>query len=112
MTFVWFDVLMFDSKKAAQKAQRILSDDPRIRPFWDPEKLSGEAIARSLGWDGTDFAWDIYLFYDRDAVWSDHPPEPFVFMHQLTDRGDQEGYHTGEDLAAKLRETMAKLIGR
>ena len=33
---------------------------------------------------GREIAWDIYLLYGADAQWTDQPPPPDYWMHQLT----------------------------
>ena len=57
IAIVWINKLAADSREAAG-----MFNDPRVGQFYDPQQLSGKAVADSLGWQGRT-AWDIYLFY-------------------------------------------------
>ena len=93
---------------AREKAVRF--NNPRVHQFWDPNQLSGKAIAEALGYKGR-VAWDIYLFYEPGSEWTVHPPEPAGWMHQISqgwvDRGH---FYTGQDLRRKLHETAQGLM--
>jgi hypothetical protein len=55
-------------------------------------------------------AWDIYLFYGPTLKWTEAPPKPGFWMHQLSDdwaKNDQ--YRTGDDLKNELSASMEKL---
>ncbi len=106
---IWMNVLPEDSKEIAQNAAGTLSS-PFITHFYDPHKLSGKAIAESIGWDDT-LAWDIYLFYKAGVTWSQCAPVPAAYLHQLSkNRTDPEHFYKGEDLVKKLSETAERLI--
>lgn len=67
-----------------------LIPDPRVRHYWDQERVAGKAF-RNLD-DGAerlelDFpAWDVWLIFDADARWTDGgPPRPIWWEHQLGD---------------------------
>src|SRR5216117_1476563 len=104
-------MLPADGARAAQEAAHLVAD-PRVRHFYDGERRTGRAIASSLGTGGAagQIAWDMYLFYDRQARWSadgvDAPPRPVDWLHQLRGRAwaDPRRYHWGEALASALRE--------
>lgn len=50
--------------------------------FWDGETRLGREIGRGLGVEGW-VAWDIYLFYPPEAVWTDAgPPQPEAVLAQ------------------------------
>lgn len=98
-----------DTKEAAKKAAHIFQDR-RVVQFYDPDKLSGKAVATSLGAHGN-VAWDIYLFYEKGAEWGDCLPQPAGWLHQLVGRSwaDQAHLYCGEDLLRRLHDVMQKL---
>ena len=109
IAIVWINKLPADSRKAAEKSARTL-DDPRISQFYDPQQLSGRAVAHSLGWHGR-IAWDIYLFYAVGSNWHETPPVPVDWMHQLKDPwADPNRLRTGNDLVRELGESMKSLM--
>jgi len=61
--------------------------DPRVRYYWDGEKIAGWSFGEMLKIDRD--AWDVYLVYPSSAKWSDSlPPAPSFWMHQLGGLGD------------------------
>jgi hypothetical protein len=63
-----------------------------------------------VGWQGS-VAWDIYLFYAPDKKWTNEPPIPEYWMHQLTDSwATKDKYRTGNDLKDELFNSMQKLL--
>lgn len=108
---VWLNMLQGDSESSTKESARIFSDH-RVRQFYDPNQHAGKAIAESVGWKGR-VAWDIYLFYPVGREWAKRPPNPSVWMHQLSEPWtDREHYHSGDDLVQALSETMKSLVGR
>lgn len=105
---VWLDVLPFDGKKTAAKTAQILSPDPRIHHFHDPDRLVGKAVARSLQWD-EGFAWDIYLLYQTGTQWKELPPAPQGYVHQLSRRSEDGHFCSGESLVPDLKNLVAPL---
>lgn len=98
-----------DSELTAYEAATSLHH-PSIPQFYDPNGLSGKAIAESIGWEGK-VAWDIYLFYATGLEWKAEPPNPTARMHQLRrDWTDQEHLRVGDDLVKALYETASKLL--
>jgi hypothetical protein len=98
-----------DSIETATNAARPFTDS-RVRHFYDPEKQVGKDIANSLQWEGR-IAWDIYLFYSPEQKWTDLPPSPSLYSHQLTNEwADREHYRVGADLAESLRRSMREMI--
>jgi hypothetical protein len=95
-----------DTKAAAKRSTRII-DDPRVRHFHDPEQRSGLAIADGFDWEGK-IAWDIYLFYERDSAWTETPPAPADFMHQLS--WEPTHFRTGDDLVQELHGVMQRML--
>ena len=96
--------------EAIAREKAVIFDDPRVHQFWDPNQLSGKAVAEALGYKGR-IAWDIYLFYPPGCQWQKHPPQPADWMHQISagwaDRGH---FYTGEELGRKLYETAQGLM--
>lgn len=98
-----------DTFDAAIPSAMFLSDS-RIQHFYDKNKVVGKAVADSVGWTGN-VAWDIYLFYSPIVRWSEAPPKPVYWMHQLTDGwATKENYRTGDDLRNELKISMEKLL--
>ncbi len=87
-------------------------NDTRIQHFYDNNKTVGKTIADSVEWAGN-VAWDIYLFYRPLAEWTETPPPPEYWMHQLTDDwATKDKYRTGMDLKNELFVSMEKLVSR
>jgi hypothetical protein len=98
-----------DSESTARE-KAVIFNDPRVRQFWDPNQLSGKAIAEALGYRGR-VARDIYLFYTPGSDWMRHPPKPAGWMHQIReDWADRGHFFTGENLAKKLYDTARDLL--
>ena len=106
---VWIDMLPEDSEKKAKSSSGIFSDT-HVTQFYDPNQLSGKAVADILGWAGKT-AWDIYLFYPAGPEWNQHPPLPAEWVHQLKDDwADQENFRTGGDLVDSLHRLGQKIL--
>jgi hypothetical protein len=98
-----------DSIETAANASKPFTDS-RVHHFFDPEKQVGKTIANSLNWEGR-IAWDIYLYYDRGQKWTDLPPSPINYYHQLiNDWADQDHYRVGNDLTKSLMSSMGDMI--
>ena len=66
-------------------------------------------MAKGLGLEGP-VAWDIYLFYASGSGWTDGPPAPTDWMHQLPPSwADPARLHTGDDLVEELHKAMKRL---
>jgi len=111
IAIVWINKLANDSRRAAEKSAGTFND-PRICQFYDPQQLSGQAVAHSLGWHGR-VAWDIYLFYTPGSRWNETPPAPVDWMHQLTDPwANPDRLRIGDELVRELAVSMKKLMVR
>ena len=98
-----------DSIETAIKAASPFTDS-RVSHFFDPEKQVGKAVANSLKWEER-IAWDIYLHYAPGQKWTEQPPEPLYYAHQLTNAwADRDHYRVAPDLPEELRVSMEKLI--
>lgn len=115
ISIVWIQMPGFNDNKdtASQIAQTL--NDPRVEHFYDPLKthLVGQTFAKGLLNEGRGPAWDIYLFYKKGDQWSDLPPRPVEWLHQLGGgrRADPAHFHAGEELIEKLHEAMHQVTG-
>ena len=108
-SIVWIPILDKDNIEEALPSVKFLSDK-RFKHFYDQHKTVGQTIANSVGWNGN-VAWDIYLFYAPYSKWTDKPPSPSYWMHQLTDNwATKEKYRTGADLKSELLVSIEKLL--
>lgn len=110
VSIVWIDMLPSDNAEAATKSATIF-DDPRVTQFHDPDRKSGFAIAKDLLYENAGPAWDIYLYYDKDAQWTDAPPKPIEWVHQLGGgrRADEARFTPGQKLVDSLHQLTAKV---
>ena len=110
-TIVWIPILDKDTLAAALPSVKFLSDK-RFKHLYDQHQNVGKTIANSVGWTGK-VAWDIYLYYEPYAEWTDKPPKPVYWMHQLTDDWAKNNkYRTGADLKNELYISMQKLLNK
>ena len=108
---IWIPMLRGDNAAAARAAMALVRD-PRVRHWYDSERLVGRAVASSLGADG-ETAWDMYLFYASNAAWAgDAPPLPLEWLHQLKGRAwaDQARLRQGERLPPALRAAAGRIF--
>lgn len=115
ISIVWIQMPGFsDNPQSAIKIAQTIKD-PRVRHFYDPQAthLAGKAFAKNLLTEGRGPAWDIYFFYDKGLEWTDLPPSPSEWMHQLGGgrRADAARFHGGEDLVTHLHQAMHTLTG-
>ncbi len=115
VSYVWIDMLTYDEQAAASLAADKMDRDLRVRHFHDARRLCGQAVARSLGAEPGKIAWDVYLLYGADAVWTgDLFPAPLDWVHQLNPStwADRARFHTGDDLVAALRAMVERFLPR
>ena len=110
---VWGAVLPSDSRDDVV-AWMVELDDPRVQHYWDPALLVGHAYGEPLGVEGTEFVWDIYMFFEPGVDWDgDQPPIPAdrAWAHQMPLRSGDGGDHqrVGSDLDAFFATTLATL---
>lgn len=100
---VWTPVLREDNRTAARQSISYITDG-RATHFWDEDKSLGRTfgelveLPRQRG-----LAWDIYFVFDVEAEWTDSPPKPAEWMHQLA---LDERLLNGD----KLRKSIEKLL--
>jgi hypothetical protein len=79
---IWTPMLATDDLDAADQRE-ITFSDPRVKQFWDPDRIMGRLLSRTLNLKAP-IAWDVYLLYPPDHAWdTELPPEPAFWMHQL-----------------------------
>jgi hypothetical protein len=87
MYILWRPVLETDTSHAAEQVQECLPADDRLRHYWDHDLKLSQAFHRLLQLGQRprphDIAWDIFLLYEAGIVWSEEPPLPEFWMHQL-----------------------------
>lgn len=104
MHVVWTAVLRRDDRDSALEARSLLPD-PRVRHYWDGDRLLGEAYAGVVKLPpGRDLAWDIYFAFGREATWEQELPLPETWAHQLA-RDDR---HLGD--GSSLRAEVQRLL--
>lgn len=52
--------------------------DSRVKHFWDPDRISGRLLARTLNLT-ISIAWDVYLLYLPEHDWDAELPPPPKF---------------------------------
>jgi hypothetical protein len=82
------------------------------RHYWNPTGDFGRQMSRVLGLlhgSRPVYAWDIYMIYPPNAVWSGpDPPQPAYLMHQLSGLDNQKfPPWDGKVFAMKVNETLA-----
>jgi hypothetical protein len=69
---IWLPMLSTDARSEWHED---LLADPRVRHFWDEERIAGLWFAKAntggLGYAG--IVWDAYLLFGPDAVWEAEP---------------------------------------
>ena len=78
---IWTPTLPPDNLEAALQRELMFSD-ARVRQFWDPSRIFGELLSKTLNLTIA-IAWDVYLLYPPDHPWNaELPPVPEFWMHQ------------------------------
>lgn len=79
---IWTPMLATDNLIAASEREAKFPDS-RVKHFWDPDRISGRLLARTLNLT-ISIAWDVYLLYPSEHDWdAELPPAPKFWMHQL-----------------------------
>jgi hypothetical protein len=105
--FVVFVPTLSAEEQHARQAVRVLQGE-RVRHYWDPSGVSGHGFQEALGID--EYAWDVWLTYSPDAVWTEQapPPAPRSWMHQLWNL-PRDNFLDREAFAADVRELVGAL---
>ena len=79
---IWTPMLATDNLEAADQRE-ITFSDPRVKQVWDPDRILGRLLSRTLSLKAP-IAWDVYLLYPPNHPWdTELPPLPDFWMHQL-----------------------------
>ena len=80
---VWLPRYPGDNRAKAVAATTNVPDS-RALHFWDANASLSTRYGQILGLPvGKQFAWDTYMVFDADATWSESPPRPTNWMHQM-----------------------------
>jgi hypothetical protein len=102
--FIWLPCIRNDSKDEA--VARVLEfADPRVRNYWDEDRITGNAWQERLSLPS--FAWDVYFLFDRSASWQKGVPQPTFWMHQLSDAKDKGPFLDQKEFESRLRTMVA-----
>lgn len=99
---VWMPVLDTDNPKAALEAESLL-DDSRVVHYWDERMSLGKFYGSVLELPRGDLAWDTFFVYAPGVEWTERPPTPTSWMHQLA--RDSRRLH-----GKRLREAIVDLL--
>ena len=103
--FIWVPVLGEDDEDAARRAT-VLVPDPRTWHYWSPSESTAWTFQAALPLVD-EFAWDVYLVYDRGIEWTgESPPAPTYYQHQLVGRLPAGRMLDGPVLKAKVVELL------
>ena len=103
---VWEPVLRADSEQWAKRSTSILADR-RVTHYWIDNRDVGKLFQPPINLT-TEPAWDVYLLYPPGVEWTDDPPKPHFFMHQLGNRLPRENRLSGEGLNRRVRELLSR----
>ena len=79
--FIWLKILDKDDEAAvAAAAERFI--DPRITHYWDPARVLNAQLLDAVTFDVQLRLYDIFLLYDKKAVWEKRLPRPGYWMHE------------------------------
>ena len=113
VSIVWIQMPDFNDNETTSRKIAESFSDPRVKHFYDPfpAHLVGKAFAHGRISRGP--AWDIYFFYEQGQEWTEGPPEPAEWMHQLGggDRADPSRFHPGTELVEHLHQAMHSVTG-
>ena len=99
---VWSSQLGAKEKHVAEAAA--LMQDPRVRHYWDGDRLAGKVFQPHLDLDSP--AWDVWLLFPPGARWdAGEAPEPAWWEHQLQGMPSERRLDP-KRFAAKARELM------
>jgi len=111
LIIVWTNMLKTDDQNSAYKAASLFKD-PNIVQYFDSENKFGDIVAKRLNPQGKK-AWDIYMFFDKETLWSKDFPRPFDYVHQLSSEAhpwvDKTKYFCGSELTKRLDEIVTTL---
>lgn len=84
---LWLPVLENDTWQTAEAAHNRLPRDDRMARFWDRDLIVSQSYHRVLQLAQHQrrhrVAWDLFLLYEAGRIWTNGPPVPDFWMHQL-----------------------------
>jgi len=101
----WGPYLTGDNVTLAQVSSGLVPD-PRVHHYFDARRSIGVSLTNVLG-TAPLLAWDIYLAYGPDVVWTRKdltPPKPTVYMNLK--RGGTNVYFTGPAFRQRIEELL------
>jgi hypothetical protein len=109
---VWVPLLNFQDAARLQKNARqyagLLPPGPHVSHYIDPGAYIGKKYGSVLGVPYGAPAWDVYLAFRADERWTDTPPTPSYWEHQLGTM-PSEKFLDGPRLAEEVRKLLAKM---
>ena len=78
---IWLKVLDKDDETAVAAAAA-RCNDPRVTHFWDPQRLLNAQLLDAITFDVNLRLYDVFLLYDKKAVWEKRLPRPGFWMHE------------------------------
>ena len=103
---VWTPAFPGDSRDKAEKAVSTVGDE-RATHFWDGTRKLGDRYKEVLNLpEHVHTAWDVYFAFDRSVEWTEVPPKPDVWMHQLGGV-DGEKRLNGDELRLRVQELLS-----
>jgi len=107
---VWTNMLQSDGENTAFRAASLFKNKDIVQ-FFDAENKFGDVAAKSINPSGLQ-AWDIYMFFNKNANWNKSLPCPFEYVHQLGPTrtwADQTKYFCGNKLTERLELIASSL---
>lgn len=87
---VWTPSYTTDNNSDWVKKGMAIFKDKRVKQYWD----EGQLVAGTEGYGkildlprDAPLAYDVYLWFGRQAEWKDKPPMPLGVLHQIADDG-------------------------
>ena len=81
---VWIPTFPGDNRQKALRRRNLLPDR-RVRQFWDGDLRLGKRYRDVLSLpESIEVAWDVYFAFDRQTEWTEEPPPPAFWQHQLS----------------------------
>jgi hypothetical protein len=70
---VWVKRWAYDTRAEIDGAGMV---DPRVTHLWDAANLVDQGFLDRFGVDFGGLDYDFFLLFDRDATWTQRPPQP------------------------------------
>jgi hypothetical protein len=70
---VWVKRWAYDTRAEIDGAGMV---DPRVTHLWDAGSVVGRGFLERLGVDFGGLDYDFFLWFDRNATWTQRPPPP------------------------------------